>query len=309
MIIGTDDFKYEWIENWVKIPAAGTGRQNGRTHGITITKGGSIIIFSQANPAVLIYNKKGELLNAWGNRFSGAHGMTLIADNDSEYLWLTDEFSGEVVKTALDGETVLSIGKPRLNFYVEGKYSPTWVAEYEKIKGGSGDIWVADGYGSNLVNRYSSEGIYLNTLTGEEGAGRFSCPHSLFIDYRKDEPELYIADRGNKRFQVYDMEGRFKREFGREIFDCPCGGVVKGNYLYVPELCARLAVLDKNDNLITYLGRNEEACSIEGWPNHRKELIVEGKFNSPHDLAVDDNEDIYVVEWIIGGRVTKLRKI
>ncbi|MFO7447499.1 MAG: hypothetical protein R6W90_14100 [Ignavibacteriaceae bacterium] len=306
MVIGNGNYQYEWIEDWVKIPDTESGKENGRTHGVVLSKTGNIIIFNQANPAILIYNKKGELINAWGTRFNGAHGLTIVEEDGKEFLWLTDEFTTEVIKTTLEGTLVLNIQKPKLALYETGKYSPTWVAEFVKSKGGNGDVWLADGYGSSLVHRFSNEGIYIQTITGEKGAGRFNCPHSLFIDYRKAEPELYIADRGNKRFQVYDMEGNYKRSFGEGIFDCPCGGVVKNDILYVPELCARIAILDKDDKLITYLGQNEQTCNIPGWPNHRKELIEAGKFNSPHAVAVDDEGSLYVVEWIIGGRVVKL---
>jgi len=309
MIVGIGKYKYNWIEDWIKIPETPSGKQNGRTHGILVSGSNKIIIFNQADPAVLIYNLKGESLNSWGEKFGGAHGFTLVRSEGKEFLWLTDEFSGEVVKTDLEGNAVQKIHKPEISFYKDGKYSPTWVAEFEGEKRGNGDIWVSDGYGSNLVHRYDKRGNYIQTLTGEEGAGRFNCPHSLFVDYRKDDPELYIADRGNKRFQIYDLDGNYKRTFGTDILGCPCGGIVKDGLLHIPELCARIAILDEDDKLICYIGQNEETCIIPSWPNHPKELIQPGKFNSPHHLAVDNDHNIYIVEWIIGGRIIKLEKI
>ncbi len=310
MIIGEGNFKYEWINDWAKIPNTKSGKENGRTHGVVVLKNGNIAVFNQADPAVLIIDSYGSLIKFWGNRFSGAHGMTLTEENGIEYFWLTDQYSGEVVKTSLDGESLIRIEKPRIKNYEEKEYSPTWVAVFETRFGGNGDIWVTDGYGSNLIHRFSKEGIYLKSISGDEGtAGAFNCPHSIFFDIRKSEPELYIADRGNKRFQVYDPEGKFKRSFGEDIFDCPCGGVIKNNLLYVPELCARLAVLDENNKLITYLGRNESVCNLPGWPDHQKKLIQKGKFNSPHDMSVDNEDNLYIVEWIIGGRITKLKRL
>ena len=29
---------YEWIEGWAKIPDTASGRENGRTHGVVVTK-------------------------------------------------------------------------------------------------------------------------------------------------------------------------------------------------------------------------------------------------------------------------------
>jgi putative N-acetylmannosamine-6-phosphate epimerase len=60
---------------------------------------------------------------------------------------------------------------------------------------------------------------------------------------------------------------------------------------------------------VAYLGSNEQACGLEGWPNLDDHLIEEGKFNSPHGSVADSHGNIYVVEWIIGGRITKLQKV
>jgi hypothetical protein len=35
--------------------------------------------------------------------------------------------------------------------------------------------------------------------------------------------------------------------------------------------------------------------------------LAAGVFNSPHSLAVDADGNLYVSEWLIGGRYTKLR--
>lgn len=309
MGIGNGEFTYEWFDNWARIPDTRIGRENGRTHGIVVTGLGTIIVFHQANPAVLVFNTEGKLLSTWGDRFLGAHGMTLVREGDLEFLWFTDEHSAEVVKTTLDGKKVMTLRRPDHPVYRTGKYSPTWVAVNQKRYGGNGDIWVADGYGMHYVHRYDKAGYYLHSINGTEGqAGPFDCPHGIWVDTRKSEPELYIADRGNKRFQVYDMEGKFKRSFGSDILTCPCGCITYGNVLIVPELSAKLAILDIDDKLICYLGENERVCTIPGWPNHPPELLEPEKFNSPHAVAVDGTGNLYVVEWIIGGRITKLTR-
>jgi hypothetical protein len=308
MVIGSGEFRYKWIEDWIKIPDSPSSRVNGRTHGISVNEKGNIIIFNQADPGILIYNPSGELIDSWGSSFGGAHGMTLVKEKGVEYLYLTDQYSTEVSKRTLSGQLQMEFFKPESR-YNDLPYSPTWAAKFEEAKGGNGDIWITDGYGAGLVHRYDSEGNYLSTLTGEEGAGKFNCPHALFFDYRKENPELYIADRGNKKFQVYSPEGEFIRSFGEDFLRLPCGGYIKDDLLYVPELCARIAILDKDDKLLTYLGQNEETCNIPGWPDHPEDLIMEGKFNSPHWLTVDEKDNIYIVEWIIGGRVIKLERL
>lgn len=305
MRIGNGKYNFEWVDNWIKIPDTESGRLSGRTHGIAVSKSGNIIIFHQAEPAVLIYDESGKLLDTWG-KFLGAHGMTLVEEEGTEYLWLTDEFSGEVVKAALDGREILKIEKPDHKIYKTENYSPTWVAIDEESQGGNGDIWVSDGYGSSYIHRYDKSGNYIMSISGDEGsAGKFNCPHS--ISFFKEE--LFIADRGNKRFQVYDRDGKYIRTFGREDFGCPCGIIKYESGYLVPELCARLAFLNTDEKLTGFIGQNERVCEVKGWPDHPKELIQEGKYNSPHAAASDMFGNIFVVEWIKGGRVTKLQRI
>ena len=310
MRITGGDRAYEWIENWARTPDNESSRTNGRTHGVVVSEAGQVIVFHQANPAVLVFDADGTLQAAWGDRFAGAHGMTLVRDGDTEYLWLTDQTSGEVVKTTLDGQTVMNVERPDLPAYQGGNYAPTWVAVNQERHGGNGDIWVADGYGQNLIHRYDQTGRYLASINGEEGqAGAFKCPHGIWVDTRKAAPELYIADRGNRRVQVYDLDGQFKRAFGSDILTSPCGFVTHGDDLLIPELFARLTILDANDELVGYFGANEEVVGMAGWPNHPAEMIVPGKFNSPHGMAADHAGNLYVVEWIIGGRITKLARV
>ena len=309
MKVGDGAHTYGWIDDWATIPDSPSGRENGRTHGVVVTEVGNVIVFHQANPAVLIYDPAGKLQGGWGDRFPGAHGMTLVKEDGKEYLWLTDERSAEVVKMSLEGETLLNLRKPVLPVYAEGRYSPTWVAVCEERYGGNGDVWVADGYGMSYVHRFDKNGNYRACINGSEGkAGPFSCPHGIWMDTRNGEPELYIADRGNKRFQVYDPQGKFKRSFGSDFLSSPCMCISFQGELFVPELSAKLTVLDANDRLVCHIGDNESVCDIPGWPNVPEAAIKPGKFNSPHSMAIDPSGNLYIVEWIIGGRITKLEK-
>lgn len=275
---------------------------------MAVTEDGRVVVFRQADPAVLLFDASGSLLDAWGDRFLGAHGLTLVREDGRDLLWLTDQDSGEVVKTTLDGETLLALSPPKLPVYERGTYAPTWVAVFEERWGGDGSVWVADGYGMNLVHRYDRSGRYLVSIDGQEGAGAFDCPHGVWFDTRRAEPELYVADRGNRRLQVYDFEGRFKRVVGEDVLGCPCVGAVQGGDLIVAELCARLAILDPDDQLVGYLGRNEQACEREGWPDLGNHHLRTEAFNSPHGIAADADGSLYIVEWIVGGRLIKMAR-
>lgn len=78
--------------------------------------------------------------------------------------------------------------------------------------------------------------------------------------------------------------------------------------LYIPELNAKLTIVDGNDRPVCHLGDDEPVSAKPDWPNFPQASLKPGKFISPHSMALDSAGNIYVVEWIIGGRITKLVK-
>ena len=74
----------------------------------------------------------------------------------------------------------------------------------------AGDIFVADGMGNARVAKFNKDGVFV-TSWGKRGAGHgeFSGAHSVRVDAKGD---VYVADQGNKRIQVFDNNGTFKQE-------------------------------------------------------------------------------------------------
>lgn len=334
MRIGKGKHIYKWVGDWANIPDTESAREGWAHHGMAISEGGDIITFHQGDGTVLVLDREGNLKQSWSSGLTEGHGMTLVKEKDDEYLWIADNGAkrnpkssydygegpraGRVVKMAMGGQILMELEKPDLPIYRQGEYSPTWVAINEERHGGNGDIWVTDGYGQSHVHRYDKNGRYIASINGEEGtAGTFSCPHAIFIDIRKAEPELYVADRSNARVQVYDVNGNFKRVFGSDFLTSPSGFATHGDLMVIAELRARLTIVDINDKPISHLGDNEAVCETEGWPNNQNEngeivptkLLETGKFNSPHGMTVDNDGNVYVAEWLIGGRFTKLSKM
>ncbi len=336
MKLAAGPHNYRWEDDWTKAPDTPESRGGWAHHGIVVSETGDIISFHQEEANVLVFDQEGNLKRSWESGVTEGHGMTLAKEGDTEYLWIADngrkrrwsqgyeypggmdaQYSGQVVKQGLDGDTVLRLPMPPLHVYESGNYAPTWVAVNEERNGGNGDVWVADGYGENHVHRFTASGEYVASINGIEGrVGAFSCPHAVFIDNRKSEPEMYVADRSNGRVQVYDLEGKFKRAFGSEFLTSPSGFATYGETMIIAELKARLTLVDLNDGLIGYLGDNEPVSDVEGWPNNKNDegdtvrtsLLETGKFNSPHGMAVDKDGNIYVEEWLIGGRSIKLKR-
>lgn len=308
MLLESNGLRYQWIDNWITIPDTPSGRADGRTHGVAVSRTGDIFIFHQAAPAMLRYDAQGNLKESWGNDYPTAHGLTLVEEDGEEFLWLVDTDTARVVKTTLNGEVLQTIERPDHPGYAGGAtYMPTWVAVNETRFGGNGDIWLADGYGSGMIHRHNAAGEYIGTITGKEGTGgQFKCPHGISFRYTDACNELMIADRGNRQIQVYDTEGKFMRAFGSDVLNSPCVVAFHHDHLVIPELYARVTILNADGQLIGYFGENENPKQFEGWPNVATSDIHPGRFNSPHSLAVDPDGNLFVVEWIISGRVTKL---
>jgi hypothetical protein len=301
--------EYVWEENWGRIPDSESARQNGRTHGVGVTRNADVIVFHQAVNGLLVFDGDGNLRSASGGaRWLGAHGLTIACENGNEYLWLTDQASTEVAKVTLDGKTVQRLPRPPHPVYTQGgAYVPTWAVSNPQ----GGDVWVADGYGSSLVHRFSAAGAYRGTLDGTEGAGRFNTPHGIQVREAPSGPELWIADRGNRRVAVYDGEGRFLRQIG--VAHSPCAFDFQDGMALVPELFTGVKLLDADTlELLGEIGSNGEVSGDtrpEGWPDLAGTGHVKpGLFNSPHSACFTPEGDIIVVEWIIGGRITRLRR-
>jgi DNA-binding beta-propeller fold protein YncE len=317
-----------WDERWVAPDAALYPEDAWAHHDLAVTADGRVVGFRSGGDSFWVLDQEGRVVSEWASELGEGHGLTLVGPLGAEELWVADpgvtfapdaagvhdavfsEGHGRVVAFDLGGERIAELPTPALPVYEEQAYRPTTV---EVDREGDGSIWVADGYGGELVHKLSPAGEHLLTLSGEEGAGRFDTPHGILIDRRRpDEPRLYVADRGNHRIVVYDLRGNFLRALD-EGWRSPSGFAVRGSELVVAELEARVTVLDADDRVAERIGDDPDAMGRPGWPNSldgdgrtiRPDLRP-GRFNSPHGLAVDADGDIYVAEWVLGGRLVQL---
>ena len=343
---------YEFRRHWADVSAIPRAAASWAHNGIVATSTGELVGFHAGQ--LVAFDRSGGLLWTVETELTEGHGITLVKENGQEYLWICDpsfvfesvandgdeEWSPlfgkgirrhkdepRVVKMSLDGRIQTELPVPSTGSDspqgLMGTYCPCGCAVDEERFGGSGDIWVADGYGLSIVYRFDKHGNELARLTGEEGAGRFLCPHSVYIDRRPGKPiELYIADRENRRVQVYNLEGHYLRTFGESFLSSPSGFAQWGDVLVIAELYARLAILDVNDDLIGYVGDDSPSDEVHAWPTRpgwpnaldtsgrvatAPHDLDPGHLNSPHSLAVDTDGNLYVSEWLIGGCYTSLR--
>jgi hypothetical protein len=261
---------------------------------------------------MVVFDPKGKFIKSWGKEFKGgAHGLTIRKEGSTEFLYLCDTKRAVVVKTTLDGEEVFSLGYPKESeVYAKGnpdgtplKYSPTNLTISP-----NGDIYVGDGYGSSYINQYDSKGTYIRTFGGPgKEAGQLSCPHGIICDTRGSEPNLTVADRSNRRLQRFTLDG--KHIDFVEGLPAPCYfSIYRNGDILIPDLFARVTLLDKNNRVITQLGDDSTSDYMKTRKESRDHFTA-GKFVCPHGACFDHAGNIYVVEWVEVGRVSRLRKV
>ncbi len=314
-VLGSGDHVYEVTHDWGELPAE---IQYGNTHGVCEDSQGHIYIHhtvaavSESSDSMVVFDRNGKFVKSWGREFKGgAHGLTIRREGATEFLYLCDTKRGMVVKTTLNGEEVFTLGYPKdAEPYAKPgpdgqpiKYSPTNLTIAP-----NGDIYVGDGYGSSYINQYNSQGHYLKTFGGPgKDAGQVLCPHGILVDTRGSEPVLVVADRSNKRIQRFTLEGKhIDFIYGTPA---PCYfSVYKNGDMVVPDLFARVTLMDRNNAIIENLG-DDSGSDYMQTRKLTRDHFKPGKFVCPHGACFDTEGNIYVVEWVEVGRVSKLQKV
>jgi NHL repeat-containing protein len=313
--IGSGRWTYTLDENWGRLPP---GMSYGFGCAVVVDGKDRVIVTSRStSPCVAIFDRDGALLEAWSDDFAQkvgftadqvkatAHGLYWSREGSDEFLYFTEnktktpDVDGDagrrVYKTTLDGKVLYELGNVTREGSTSQKFefdNPTDVAIAP-----NGDIYIVDGYGSQLVHRFDKNFKHLKTIGGKGNThGLFDICHGVWVRTLGSEPEVYIADRKNNRLEVYSLD----LEYRRTISDMrlPCCFYQHEGHLYIPELGARVSILDAEDRVVAHLG---DGAGV------KKEDITPDKFATPHALTVDSRGDLYVVEWLDYGRPRKFR--
>lgn len=314
-ILGEGDHKYEVTHDWGELPP---NIQYGNTHGVCEDSQARIYVHHTVNDAsesrdsMVVFDHQGKFVKSWGKEFQGgAHGLHICQEGSQEFLYLCDTKRGIVVKTTLDGEEVFTLGYPKQSEFYKldkdgralTKYSPTNLAIAP-----NGDIYVGDGYGSSYINQYNSRGEFIRTFGGKgKDAGQLDCPHGITVDLRGSRPRLLVADRGNGRLQYFTMDGGHTGFVGG--VNLPCHFSERHGELVIPDLGARVTLMDRENRVIAHLGDDSAAKTWGELRKQTRDHFTAGKFVCPHGACFDHVGNILVVEWVEVGRVSRLRKV
>jgi sugar lactone lactonase YvrE len=270
------DGNYQLVENWAQLPP---GMQWGVMSAVDIDSQGTIYAFKRSVPGekagemssmVMVIDPHGKFLRSWGEHtFSSAHGLRVLRDG---FIWITDKTGDQVFKYSPDGELLMTLGKKGVagdNDSTDALNGPSDV-----VIGKNGDIFVSDGESTNTrVVKFSKDGKFIKSWgTKGAGPGELNLPHNIAMD---SEGRLYVADRTNKRIQVFDQDGKYLDQMTQ--FGAPAA-----------------IFITKEDMLYVVAGAPENRLTI-GTKDGKVLDRVEG-LNAPHWVAVDSSGAVYVAE-------------
>jgi hypothetical protein len=328
LVIGTGEHRYEVIHNWAQLPDRYSWQT---THNVAVDREGLLYVIHEGrenlkdHPSIFVFDAEGKFVRAFGSMFQGGgHGLEVRNEGGQEFLYVTGyQQLKNFAKLTLQGEVVWEKRAPMdsglypkdedtkpVKRWGRDAFMPTNFAFLP-----DGGWFLADGYGSFRIHRYDKNGKWVSMFGAPgKGDGQFDTPHGIWIDSRPGRPaSVVVADRANKRLQWFTFEGKHLKTL--DGFILPANLDTRGEVLLVPDLSARVTLLDGNNQVITHLGEDPEwraAVLKDGMKlrsSPKGEGWVSGKFLHPHDACFDAKGNIIVAEWVHTGRITMLRKV
>ncbi|HVS62416.1 MAG TPA: peptidyl-alpha-hydroxyglycine alpha-amidating lyase family protein [Thermoanaerobaculia bacterium] len=225
---------YETVRNWGTLP---NGRTWGSVSAVDVDVDGRHIwagdrcganscAGSDLDPIVKL-DPDGNVVKAFGaGKITWPHGIDVDAEGN---VWIADARSAnareleqfpdaggrghQVIKFSPEGEVLMVLGTPG-----EAGDPPTHFTEpNDVLVAPDGSIFVGESHsaqfmdepGPNAVGRitkWAPDGTFIKSWgTWGYEDGQFRSPHSLAMD---SQGRLFVADRGNRRIQIFDQEGK-----------------------------------------------------------------------------------------------------
>ena len=136
-------------------------------------------------------------------------------------IWVVDQMTNMVIKFDPQGRVVMLLGRKAeirsgsgaRRRQDDGAGQPTDLFDRptDVAWDAAGNIFVADGLGNARIAKFDKDGKFMKSW-GKEGTatGEFANVRSIAVDAQGN---VYAADGGNKRVQVFDNDGNFKTAF------------------------------------------------------------------------------------------------
>ncbi len=319
IILGHGDYTYELDANWAQMSKRHVPILN--CHEMVMdSKGRLIMIGDHTKNNILIFDKSGKLLDYWGTAYPGGHGLTLSKEGEEDFLFITDSgwyldkkgkwihHNGRVSKTKVTGEVLFDIGHPQtIGIYKPGQlFCPT-----ETAVGPNGDIYVADGYGSDYVIQYSASGEYIRHWGGhdnEDSNYNLQNAHGVAIDYRdKKQPLVVCTSRNEKTFKFFTLDGKYVHKIEMTNMSI-CRPVIDDNNLYAGVCWSKrkneafdwkahtgFVTILEGDKVVSNPGAT--APEYNGKKLLDSYQLASAPIKHGHDVCIDEDKNLYVCQW------------
>ena len=252
--------------------------------------------------SVFVVNRDGKMIDYWPHlekMFAadpcgrGAHKIKMSPYDPEKHVWIIDDQLHVIWKFTYDGKLVMTLGTTGKRGRDGGRLfdRPTdidWLPD--------GTFFISDGYGGTRVAKFDKDGKFIKDWGGppkdpkNPGPNEFNTVHSIQIS--KDR-RLFVVDRGHRRFQVFDENGKFLDMFNTGVRSSP--------YAHLITVDQALWVVD--GGTMRVLKYDLGGTYHYGWGGPGGHV---GGLNGPHSMTVDQEGNFYTAE-VFGGRVQKFR--
>ncbi len=325
------------MPNFIKLPP---DMHLGEASGVAVNSKGNIYVYSRGGTVanafgatasqILEFDHDGGFIREVGkNLYAWAFAHTVRVDKDDN-IWATDKGSDMIVKMNPAGRVQMVFGRKseasdheahahqRVNPplpAVDGRFrQPTDVA-WDR----AGNAYISDGYINSRVAKVSKDGDWIKSWGSKgKGDGQFDTLHSIASDANDN---IYVADRGNRRVQVFDAEGNFKRKFSIDIPPPPDARPAIGNMPNLTDYLTKGGTQTPGAPWAICItpGPNQVMYISDAFPGRLYKLSLDGKvlgwmgrsgkqlkqFGWIHQIACPSENEVYVAE-ILNWRVQKL---
>ena len=276
-------------------------------HAVKIDKQDNIWVVDKGSDTILKLNQDGRVEYVFGRKGEASHYQ---APPDT-----AATLSGILRRAGLDTKP-LTPASPRNPppVHQDGYFNqPTDVAWDAQ-----GNAYFSDGYVNSRVAKVSARGEWVQSWGSfGTGPGQFDTPHGVAVAPNGD---VYVADRGNRRIQIFDQSGKFLRQF---TIDAPVPADAKAAIGATPKreemMNAGSMAPGAPDALCMTPGPNPVIFTVDLFPGRIYKVSLDGKvlgvygksgknlgeFGWGHAIACPSENEIWVAE-LLNWRVQKL---
>jgi sugar lactone lactonase YvrE len=187
-------------------------------------------LYGNASTQLLEFDQNGKFVREIGKGVYGLGYSHSVRFDKYDNLWVVDKGTNAVVRFNPAGYVTLNLGRrpegpddPAESYYRGGRGAtpPVHVdglfRQPTDIAWDSDDnIYVSDGYTNSRIAKYDKHGNWVTSWGSrgsggphaDENPGQFNTPHNIGVDRQNN---VYVADRNNRRIQVFDVNGKYLR--------------------------------------------------------------------------------------------------